>query len=99
LGSGNINGIGCLINEGGDDVYVAAGDPTLGAGNYSAEAPFGEARQDAPTIGIFGDAGGSYTYTVAGVDRPLDGTRWSYEPQPYPAPQMVDTERGCSADE
>ena len=98
LGSGNINGIGCLVNVGGDDTYVAAGDPTLGAGNYSSEAPFGEPRQDAPTIGIFVDAGGTDTYTVAGVDRPLEDTTWSYEPQPYPAPQTVDTEHGCSVD-
>lgn len=98
LGSGNINGIGCLVNIGGDDLYEAAGDPTLGAGNYSAEAPFGEDRQDAPTIGIFVDVGGADTYTVGGVDRALNDSTWSYEPQPYPPPQMVDTERGCSAD-
>jgi hypothetical protein len=99
LGSGNINGIGCFINSGGDDTYTAAGDPTLGAGNYSAEAPFGEPRQDAPTIGIFVDAGGTDTYTVAGTVRALDNTTWSYEPQPYPPPQMVLTEHGASADD
>ncbi|MFO0619201.1 MAG: hypothetical protein U0414_41815 [Polyangiaceae bacterium] len=98
LGSGNIDGIGCFVNVGGDDHYSAAGDPTLGAGNYSAEAPFGEPRQDAPTIGIFVDAGGSDTYTVSGADRPLDGSTWSYEPQPYPPPQMVTTEHGCGSD-
>jgi hypothetical protein len=98
LGSGNINGIGCLLNLGGDDLFEAAGDPTLGAGNYSAEAPFGAARQDAPTIGIFVHTGGQGTYTVAGADRPLADTTWSYEPQPYPAPQMVTTEHGCGAD-
>jgi hypothetical protein len=99
LGSGNINGIGFLVNSGGDDVYVAAGDPTLGAGNYSSEAPFGEDRQDAPTIGVFVDVGGDDTYTVGGTDRALDDTTWSYEPQPYPAPDMVLTEHGCSADD
>jgi hypothetical protein len=98
LGSGNINGIGCLVNSGGDDTYIAAGDPTLGAGNYSSEAPFGQPRQKAPTIGIFVDVGGKDTYTVAGMDRPLDDTTWSYEPQPYPDPQMVTTEHGCSTD-
>ena len=98
LGSGNINGIGCLLNVGGDDVFEASVDPTLGAGNYSAEAPFGLARQDAPTIGIFVHTGGQGTYTVGGLDRPLAGTTWSYEPQPYPAPQMVTTEHGCGAD-
>lgn len=98
LGSGNINGIGCFVNVGGDDQYMIAGDPTLGAGNYSSEAPFGLPRQSAPTIGIFVDAGGKDTYTVAGVLRPLDDTTWSYEPQPYPMPMMVTSEIGCSAD-
>jgi hypothetical protein len=99
LGSGNINGVGCFVNVGGDDVYNAKGEPTYGAGNYSGEAPFGEPRQDAPTIGIFADAGGVDAYVVGGVSRALDGTTWSYEPQPYPAPQTVDTERGCGADD
>ncbi|MFT3765544.1 MAG: hypothetical protein QM820_08525 [Minicystis sp.] len=98
LGSGNINGIGCLINAGGDDVFEAAGDPTLGAGNYSAEAPYGEDRQGAPTIGIFVHTGGMGTYEVAGMSRALADATWSYEPQPYPAPQMVTTEVGCGAD-
>ena len=98
LGSGNINGIGCLLNLGGDDVFDAAGDPTLGAGNYSAEAPFGIDRQGAPTIGIFVHTGGKGTYTVAGVDRSLASTTWSYEPQPYPPPDVVTTEHGCGAD-
>jgi hypothetical protein len=98
LGSGNINGIGCLVNSGGNDTYEAAGDPTLGAGNYSAEAMFGMDRQDAPTIGIFVDAGGSDAYLVGGMSRALDDTTWSYEPQPYPPPQMVETEHGCGAD-
>ncbi len=98
LGSGNINGIGLFANVGGDDTYVAAGDPTLGAGNYSAEAPFGDPRQDAPTIGIFVDSAGSDTYTVAGLARMLESSTWSYEPQPYPAPQVVTTEHGCGAD-
>jgi hypothetical protein len=99
LGSGNINGIGCFVNVGGNDTYTAAGDPTLGAGNYSSEAPFGDPRQAAPTIGIFVDAGGTDTYTVAGTSRALDGTTWSYDPQPYPAPDMVTTEHGCGADQ
>lgn len=98
LGSGNINGIGCLLNLGGDDVFEPSGDPTLGAGNYSSEAPFGIARQAAPTIGIFVHTGGKGTYTVGGVDRPLANTTWSYEPQPYPPPQMVTTEHGSGAD-
>ena len=100
LGSGNINGIGCFVNVGGNDTYTAAGDPTLGAGNYSAEAPFGDPRQAAPTIGIFVHTGGSTdTYTVGGMARALDNTTWSYDPQPYPAPQMVTTEHGCGADQ
>ena len=99
LGSGNINGIGCFINVGGNDTYVAAGDPTFGAGNYSAEAPFGYPSQAAPTIGIFVDAGGTNTYTVAGQSRALGDTTWSYDPQPYPAPEMVTTEHGCGADQ
>ncbi|APR87650.1 hypothetical protein A7982_12999 [Minicystis rosea] len=98
LGSGNINGIGCLVNRGGDDVFEAAGDPALGAGNYSAEADYGEDRQMAPTIGIFVHTGGPASYEVGGVSRPLADTTWSYEPQPYPAPQMVTTEHGCGAD-
>jgi hypothetical protein len=98
LGSGNINGIGCLVNSGGNDIYDAAGDPTLGAGNYSAEAMFGMDRQKAPTIGIFVDVGGADTYTVGGDMRPLDDTSWSYEPQPYPPPDMVETEHGCGTD-
>ena len=83
---------------GGDDLYVAADDPTLGAGNYSAELPYGQKRQAASTLGVFVDAGGHDVYTVAGMDRPLDETTWSYAPQPYPSPQTVDSERGCSAD-
>ena len=98
LGSGNINGIGCLLNLGGDDLFTADGDPTLGAGNYSAEAPYGEDRQSAPTIGIFVHTGGKGTYTVGGQDRPLANSTWSYEPQPYPSPQTVTTEHGCGAD-
>ncbi len=97
LGSGNINGIGILINAGGDDVYEAAGDPTLGAGNYSSEAPFGLPRQDAPTIGVFVDAGGKDTYTVGGEARALDGTTWSTTPQPYPG-ETLTSEFGCGAD-
>ncbi|MFO0756350.1 MAG: hypothetical protein U0359_07660 [Byssovorax sp.] len=99
LGSGNINGIGCLVNSGGNDTYEVAGDPTLGAGNYSSEAMFGMDRQNAPTIGIFVDVGGADQYTVGGESRALDDTTWSYEPQPYPPPQMVETEHGCSADD
>ncbi len=98
LGSGNINGIGCLVNVGGNDVYDAASDPTLGAGNYSGEAMFGMDRQNAPTIGIFVDVGGADEYHVGGETRPLDDLTWSYEPQPYPPPQMVETEHGCGAD-
>lgn len=98
LGSGNINGIGCLVNSGGDDTYEAAGDPTLGAGNYSAEAAYGDPRQAAPTIGIFVDVGGTDTYLVGGTARDLDDQTWSYEPQPYPAPMTVTTEHGCSND-
>jgi hypothetical protein len=98
LGSGNINGIGCLVNAGGDDVFEAAGDPTLGAGNYSAEAPFGEDRQSAPTIGIFVHTGGTSSYDVAGTLRPLADSTWHYEPQPYADPQLVTTEHGCGAD-
>ena len=98
LGSGNLDGIGLFVNVGGDDTYVAAGDPTLGAGNYSAELPFGQPRQDAATIGVFVDAAGSDVYTVAGETRALDGTTWSYEPQPYPEPDVVTTEHGCGAD-
>ncbi len=98
LGSGNINGIGFFANVGGNDTYHVAGDPTLGAGNYSSEAPFGDPRQAAPTIGIFVDSSGIDEYRVGNDIRPLDGTTWSYEPQPYPAPQMVTTERGCGAD-
>jgi hypothetical protein len=98
LGSGNINGIGCLVNVGGDDVYEAAQDPTLGAGNYSAELPFGAARQGAPTLGVFVHAGGTGTYLVGGVARPLGDTVWSYAPQPYPPPQVVTTAHGGGAD-
>lgn len=98
LGSGNINGIGCLINAGGSDTYTAEGDPTLGAGNYSSEQPFGQPRQNAPTIGIFVDAGGNDTYVVGGMVRALNNTLWNYEPQPYPM-QTVTTEHGCGNDE
>ena len=55
-------------------------------------------RQKAPTIGIFVDVGGTDTYTVGGDLRPLDDTGWSYEPQPYPPPDMVETEHGCGTD-
>jgi hypothetical protein len=99
LGSGNINGIGCLVNVGGNDTFTAAGDPTLGAGNYSNELPFGDTRQTAPTIGIFVHTGGTGAYTVGGMSRPLANTTWSYDPQPYPAPEMVTTEHGCGADQ
>ena len=98
LGSGNINGIGCLINAGGIDTYTAKGDPSLGAGNYSSEQPFGQPRQNAPTLGIFVDVGGIDSYVVGGMARPLDNTQWSYEPQPYPM-QTITTEHGCSNDE
>lgn len=98
LGSGNINGIGCLINTGGDDTYTAEGDPTLGAGNYSAELPFGQPRQDAPTLGIFVDAGGTDTYVVSGMTRALNQSLWNYEPQPYPM-QTLTTEHGCGNDD
>lgn len=79
-------------------MYDIAGEPTLGAGNYSGEAPYGEDRQKAATIGVFIDVGGADTYTVGGVVRPLDETTWNYQPQPYPAPQTVDTEHGCGVD-
>lgn len=98
LGSGNVNGIGCFVNAGGADSYEVAGDPTFGAGNYSAELPYGEPRQNAPTIGIFVDVGGADTYEVAGSPRMLNNAAWSYEPQPYPIPQMVTTEHGCGTD-
>jgi hypothetical protein len=98
LGSGNINGIGCFVNVGGDDSYFAAGDPTFGAGNYSNEDPPGEPRQAKPTIGIFVDAGGTDVYQVAGMSRALDGTTWSYAPQPYDPMHPVTTEHGCGND-
>jgi hypothetical protein len=98
LGSGNINGIGCLVNIGGNDSFVAAGDPTLGAGNYSNEATFTDPRATVATIGIFVHTGGPATYEVAGVMRPLAGTTWSYDPQPF-LPMMLTHELGCGADD
>ncbi len=98
LGSGNINGIGCLVNLGGNDTFVAAGDPTLGAGNYSNEATFTDPRASVATIGIFVHTGGTATYEVAGAMRPLAGTTWSYDPQPF-APMMLTSEFGCGADD
>jgi hypothetical protein len=98
LGSGNVNGIGCLLNAGGADTYAAEGDPTFGAGNYSSELPYNQPRQAAPTIGIFVDVGGADTYTVAGMPRELNDAAWSYEPQPYGAQQPVTTEHGCGTD-
>jgi hypothetical protein len=98
LGSGNINGIGCLVNIGGNDTFVAAGDPTLGAGNYSNEATFTDPRASVATIGIFVHTGGTATYQVAGAMRPLAGTTWSYDPQPF-APMMLTHAFGCGADD
>lgn len=98
LGSGNINGIGCLLNLGGDDVFGAEGDPALGAGSDSAEAPCGSDRQAAPTIRVFVHTGGEGTYTAGGVDRPLADSAWSCEPQRYPAPAVVTMEHGGGAD-
>jgi hypothetical protein len=48
-------------------------------------------------VGIFVDVGGKDTYTV-GVPRMLNNAAWSYEPQPYPMPQVVTTEHGCGMD-
>ncbi len=98
LGSGNINGIGFLVNLGGNDSFVAAGDPTLGAGNYSNESTFTDPRASVATIGIFVHTGGTATYQVAGAMRPLAGTTWSYDPQPF-APMMLTHEFGCGADD
>ncbi len=66
LGSGNVNGVGILINIGGDDEYHAAGEPTLAAANLSGEIPAGSLREQRPTVGIFIDIGGTDLYDVPG---------------------------------
>jgi hypothetical protein len=65
LGSGNANGIGVLINVGGDDAYVAAGEPSIGAASFSQEwYDACEPCRDVATTGIFVDVGGHDTYEV-----------------------------------
>ncbi len=57
----------------------------------------GEDRQMAPTIGIFVHIGWSGLVRGRRHGPTLGDSTWSYEPQPYPAPQMVTTEHGCGA--
>lgn len=76
LGSGNANGIGILLNVGGDDVYHSAAEPTIGAANFSGEWHDAcSACSAVATTGIFMDVGGKDTYDVGKTGNPvIDGT-------------------------
>jgi hypothetical protein len=96
LGSGNVNGMGFFVNVGGNDVYTAAGEPTLGAGNLSGEANQpGNARRDRITVGAFVDVGGLDTYRVGADVLPRNDSAWQNNRDPDPT---LTTEHGAGLD-
>ena len=78
LGGGNANGLGVLLNLGGDDQYVSATEPTLGVGNLSYEVDTDATRRKIPTTGVFIDIGGhdQYAVTVPSNVTRGDDTSW-----------------------
>lgn len=79
LGCGNSQGIGGLVNVGGDDQYEAAGANTLGCASIGHDAPFDQVRDVRPTVGCFVDAVGSDAYVVpSGGPTAADEGSWSH---------------------
>jgi hypothetical protein len=77
LGCGNEQGIGGVINIGGNDHYASAGDRTLGCAALGT-APYNTTRHVRPTAGLFVDVEGTDTYTLAaGGPAAADGATWS----------------------
>ncbi len=83
LGSGYANGMSFLVNVGGDDVYRAPNDLTLGAASLSQEwwDAFGATGAKVPTVGIFLDVSGKDVYEAAGTTY-TDGATWSVKKSP-----------------
>jgi hypothetical protein len=97
LGAGNANGLGALVNIGGDDQYHAAGEPTLGVGNLSSAVDGDPSRRAVPTVGIFVDVGGRDTYDVP--SSPIargDDTAWTDVGEPPDA--GITSEHGAGVD-
>jgi hypothetical protein len=79
LGCGNSQGIGGLVNVGGNDHYAPAGSNTFGCASLGHGAPFDQTRDVRPTIGIFVDAVGTDTYVIpAGAPAAADEASWSF---------------------
>ncbi|HEV8324012.1 MAG TPA: hypothetical protein VG389_20515 [Myxococcota bacterium] len=97
LGAGNVNGIGVLVNAGGDDTYITAGQPTLGAANLSDGNMPGSPRRDIITAGVFIDGGGADSYNVAGTDVVYDDMTWESNIQTATDPTIT-TEHGVGLD-
>lgn len=76
LGGGNANGLGVMLNLGGDDTYAAAGEPTLGVGNLSSEVDTSAVRRGVPTTGVFIDIGGHDQYLVTSNVTRGDNVSW-----------------------
>lgn len=70
IGAGNIGGVGVYVNLGGDDSYEALAPPAIGDADDRADP------KQAPTIGIFVDAGGKDRYWLNGKEIARDQTSW-----------------------
>ncbi len=80
LGSGNDNGIGLMLNIGGNDTFRADAINTLGAA--LAGDMVGAPRGKIQTLGVFVKASGTAAYTVGGLDAgAYVGSNWSYAPE------------------
>jgi hypothetical protein len=78
LGCGNSQGIGGLINIGGNDLYQSSGTATLGCASFGHDPPFDTVRDVRPTVGLFVDSDGTDVYTVpAGGPAAADGATWA----------------------
>lgn len=91
LGSGHANGLGVLVNVGGNDTFAAAGEFSLG-GAGAAEV-FMSSRGKLPTYGVFVKAGGAATYSIAGVARTESSWSWVPEPEKGGAAKSVGLDR------
>ncbi|MBX3097253.1 MAG: hypothetical protein KF812_10355 [Fimbriimonadaceae bacterium] len=70
LGAGNANGIGIMVDGEGDDTYNSRGT-TLGT---VTESPLGTLREQAISLGVFLDLGGTDQFPAA-APWAIDGTR------------------------
>ncbi len=104
LGSGNVNGFGVFVDNGGDDRYSSVSPYAIGAAGLleAGTREPGAARRRIDTVGLFLDAGGRDLYDLN--DMPTedlgDGRRWSrpQTPEDDPSRRASERARGIDAD-